>query len=80
MGKGLIPRDMVYPLVVFGRPPFETSRILSTQPDGYMAVGPAYPVGLIPALRNRILAAFGFIPKTAPISLTVMPSILPVSA
>jgi hypothetical protein len=63
-----------------GRPPFETSRILSTQSVGYIAVGPAYPVGLIPALRNRILAAFGFIPKAAPISLTVIPSILSVSA
>jgi hypothetical protein len=79
-GRKTQTRRVIKPYFFLGRPPLETSLILSTQSEGYIAVGPAYSEGLIPAFRNRIFAAFGFIPSAAPISLTVMPSMLSISA
>jgi hypothetical protein len=56
-----------------GRPPFATSLISSTQDGSYIAVGPEYPMGLIPFLESLILAVFGLIPRISPISFTFNP-------
>ncbi|MDR1250140.1 MAG: HNH endonuclease [Treponema sp.] len=64
---------MLYSLVFLGRPPLATSLICSTQDGSYTAVGPEYPIGLIPFLERRILAVLGFMPSISPISLTFNP-------
>jgi hypothetical protein len=55
-------------------------RIVSTQEGSYTAVGPEYPIGLIPALASRCFAVFGLIFSNSPISLTLSPFILILSA
>ncbi|MDR1901356.1 MAG: HNH endonuclease [Treponema sp.] len=71
---------MNQPLGFLGRPPLDGSLMRSMQDKSYKAVGPAYPMGLMPLVRNRNFAAIGLIPNKSPISLTVMPSMLSLSA
>jgi hypothetical protein len=71
---------MSYSLAFLGRPPLEGSLMRSTHDGSYIAVGPAYPMGFIPRFLSRNFAAMGLIPSKSPTSLTVMPSILSLSA
>jgi hypothetical protein len=56
-----------------GRPRPGTLRMASRAEGSYIAVGPEYDTGLIPALSSLFFAALGFMPKASPISLASNP-------
>jgi hypothetical protein len=56
-----------------GRPLPGTLRIFSTTSSEYIAVGPEYPMGLIPALSSLFFAALWLIPILSPISFASRP-------
>jgi hypothetical protein len=58
---------------VFGRPLPGTLRIASRADGSYIAVGPEYPMGFIPALSSLFFAALWLIPINSPISLASKP-------
>jgi len=65
--------------VFFGRPLPGTLRIISMADESYIAVGPAYETGCIPAIRRRILTAGCPSSNFSAISLIVNPFILLIS-
>jgi hypothetical protein len=60
-------------LAFLGRPGLGVLRMASRTSGAYIAVGPEYPMGFIPALSRRFLAVLGFIPNAVPISLASKP-------